>query len=257
MWFPGADEGGLVVKVDEDSDDDDEPDDEDMDDEDFEDDEDSYYDYSDVDARASKAFLSELAALLDDADLSSFNAYEGDTEFALIDQKYGEDGENGPYVFTEVKEGRKLKWSGGDYDEEEPDLHGCGFAIAGAAKYMDEDILSAAVEALGGSLEDEVMPETDYVICNDIHGAAENMKRAWEYGVSLLPEPSFIRIFTGTDEYDKARFGDLYERIKDETANPFFDDVIDLAMKAGESPLRFDVWKDGKWVEPANHKEGE
>ena len=242
VWFDGASHGGLVVKLDEDSGD------EEIDDEEIEGD-DEEDDFEDVNLKSTKAFLTEFAALLDDADLSSFSAYEGDTDFVVIDQKYGEDGEEGPYIYTEVKNGRKLKWYEDDFGDDEPDLHDCTFALSGETKYMTGKTLSEAIEAMGGTLEDEVTPDTDYVICNDIHEDTETMKRAWEYGVSLLPEPTFIRNFIETEEYDEADFGNLEKLIENVITNPLFDDSIDLAMKTGYSPLRFEIWQDGKWVE--------
>lgn len=186
------------------------------------------------------------------ADLEkAFGAMDGDIEEAGIEFAIAYEGELGPALYTEVKDGKRLNVRFSIEDNvETSSCEGRTFVVTGRLKhYENRDDLTAYIEESGGTVTQNVTEDTDYLICNDMTTNSSKMKKAKELGISVLSETAFLRIFGGSD------FEELEEENWDEeqAREQIFDDdsgegLLNFVMENGTGPIEMEVWKDGKWV---------
>lgn len=186
------------------------------------------------------------------ADLEkAFGAMDGDIEEAGIEFAIAYEGELGPALYTEVKDGKRLNVRFSIEDNVETgSCEGRTFVVTGRLKhYENRDDLTAYIEGSGGTVTQNVTEDTDYLICNDMTTNSSKMKKAKELGISVLSETAFLRIFGGSD------FEELEEENWDEeqAREQIFDDdsgegLLNFVMENGTGPIEMEVWKDGKWV---------
>ena len=183
------------------------------------------------------------------ADLEEkFGQMDADITDAVIEHAYGFEGEVGPCIFTEVKNGTKKSVTYSNNDEiETEDCDGLKFVVTGKLEQFEnrEEIVET-IEGMGGSVIDSVSKNTDYVICNDISSSSSKMKKAATLGIPVLSEMAFIRRFCDPDDFDDIKDED---EIYDDAWDIVYDgDVLGFVMKNGTQPVEMEVWKDGKWV---------
>lgn len=186
------------------------------------------------------------------ADLEkAFGAMDGDIEEAGIEFAIAYEGELGPALYTEVKDGKRLNVRFSIEDNVETgSCEGRTFVVTGRLKhYENRDDLTAYIEESGGTVTQNVTEDTDYLICNDMTTNSSKMKKAKELGISVLSETAFLRIFGGSD------FEELEEENWDEeqAREQIFDDdsgegLLNFVMENGTGPIEMEVWKNGKWV---------
>lgn len=179
----------------------------------------------------------------------AFGSMDGDIEEAKIEHTYGFEGEVGPCLYTEVKDGKRMSVNFSDSDEiETEDCDGLKFVVTGKLKYFENrDEISDFIEEAGGFVSESVSKNTDYLICNDITSNSSKIKKAKELGIAVLSEAAFIRRFADPDDFE-----DLMseEDLNEEAWNLTFDGgVLDFVIENGTQPIVMEVWKDGKWVQ--------
>lgn len=181
----------------------------------------------------------------------TFGAMDGDIEEAGIEFAIAYEGELGPALYTEVKDGKRLNVRFSIEDNVETNsCEGRTFVVTGRLKhYENRDDLTAYIEESGGTVTQNVTEDTDYLICNDMTTNSSKMKKAKELGISVLSETAFLRIFGGSD------FEELEEEDWDEeqAREQIFDDdsgegLLNFVMENGTGPIEMEVWKNGKWV---------
>lgn len=184
------------------------------------------------------------------ADLEkAFGAMDGDIEEANIEHTYGFEGEVGPCLYTEIKDGKRMSASYADTDEiETEDCDGLKFVVTGKLKFFENrDEIVEFIEDAGGSVTETVSKNTDYLICNDVKSNSSKMKKAKELGIAVLSEAAFIRRFGDPEDFDDLMAEeDLGEEAWDLTCD---GGVLDFVVDNGTQPIVMEVWKDGKWVQ--------
>ncbi len=183
----------------------------------------------------------------------AFGSMDGDIEEAVIEHTYGFEGEIGPCVYAEIKDGKKMSASYSndeEYDEENDDgCDGLKFVVTGKLNYFENrDEIVEYIEDAGGLVSESVSKNTDYLICNDIKTNSSKMKKAKELGVSVLSEAAFIRKFGDPDDFD-----DIIDEEELGCSDEAWDltscgGVLDFVVKHGTQPIVMEVWKNGKWV---------
>lgn len=215
-------------------------------------------------------FARELIDLLNDADIThldweavetwsreavvadfekAFGSMDGDIEEANIEHTYGFEGEVGPCLYTEIKDGKRMSASYADTDEiETEDCDGLKFVVTGKLKFFENrDEIVEFIEEAGGSVTETVSKNTDYLICNDVKSNSSKMKKAKDLGIAVLSEAAFIRRFADPDDFDDLMAEeDLGEEAWDLTCD---GGVLDFVVDNGTQPIVMEVWKDGKWVQ--------
>lgn len=179
----------------------------------------------------------------------AFGSMDGDIEEANIEHTYGFEGEVGPCLYTEIKDGKRMSASYADTDEiETEDCDGLKFVVTGKLKFFENrDELVEFIEDAGGSVTETVSKNTDYLICNDVKSNSSKMKKAKDLGIAVLSEAAFIRRFADPDDFDDLMAEeDLGEEAWDLT---YDGGVLDFVVDNGTQPIVMEVWKDGKWVQ--------
>ena len=179
----------------------------------------------------------------------AFGTMDGDIEEANIEHTYGFEGEVGPCLYTEIKDGKRMSASYADTEEiETEDCDGLKFVVTGKLKFFEnrEEIVEF-IEDAGGAVTETVSKNTDYLICNDVKSNSSKMKKAKELGIAVLSEAAFIRRFADPEDFD-----DLMdeESLGEEAWDLTFEGgVLDFVIDNGTQPIVMEVWKDGKWVQ--------
>lgn len=179
----------------------------------------------------------------------AFGTMDGDIEEANIEHTYGFEGEVGPCLYTEIKDGKRMSASYADTEEiETEDCDGLKFVVTGKLKFFEnrEEIVEF-IEDAGGAVTETVSKNTDYLICNDVKSNSSKMKKAKELGIAVLSEAAFIRRFADPEDFD-----DLMdeESLGEEAWDLTFEGgVLDFVVDNGTQPIVMEVWKDGKWVQ--------
>ena len=179
----------------------------------------------------------------------AFGTMDGDIEEANIEHTYGFEGEVGPCLYTEIKDGKRMSASYADTEEiETEDCDGLKFVVIGKLKFFEnrEEIVEF-IEDAGGAVTETVSKNTDYLICNDVKSNSSKMKKAKELGIAVLSEAAFIRRFADPEDFD-----DLMdeESLGEEAWDLTFEGgVLDFVIDNGTQPIVMEVWKDGKWVQ--------
>lgn len=212
-------------------------------------------------------FAIELAELLNDAGIAhldvdeidtwsrgdlindlekAFGSMDDDIEEAHIEHTYGFEGEVGPCIYAEVKDGQRMNvyYSNSDKIATE-DCEGLQFVIDGELKHFEcREELTEFIEGKGGFISDDVTGSTSYLICNDVKSGSSNMKKTKELGIAILSEATFIRRFA-----DPKNFGLLAEDkiCKESWSLTYRGGVLDFVMRNGTGSITMEVWKDGKW----------
>lgn len=183
----------------------------------------------------------------------AFGAMDGDIEEAGIEFAIAYEGELGPALYTEVKDGKRLNVRFSIEDNVETgSCEGRTFAVTGRLKhYENRDDLTAYIEESGGTVAKTVTEDTDYLICNDIASSSSKMKKAKELGISVLSETAFLRMFGDSDfeeleEEDWDAESEARDQIMDEDRPG--EGLLNFVMENGTGPIEMEVWKDGKWV---------
>lgn len=179
----------------------------------------------------------------------AFGAMDGDIEEANIEHTYGFEGEVGPCLYTEIKDGKRMSASYADTDEiETEDCDGLKFVVTGKLKFFENrDEIVEFIEDAGGSVTETVSKNTDYLICNDVKSNSSKMKKAKGLGIAVLSEAAFIRRFGDPEDFDELMAEeDLGEEAWDLTCD---GGVLDFVVDNGTQPIVMEVWKDGKWVQ--------
>ncbi len=212
-------------------------------------------------------FARELIALLNEADIAhldweavetwsreavvadfekAFDAMDGDIEEGRIEHVYGFEGEVGPCLYTEIKDGKRMiaRYSNTTTIKTE-DCNGLNFVVTGKLKFFESrDEIVKFIEDAGGTVSDTVSKNTDYLICNDVNSNSSKMKKAKELGIAVLPEVAFIAKFANFEDFD-----DFEEALDaDDWDLTFRGGVLDFAIEHGTQPIVMEVWKDGKWT---------
>ena len=176
----------------------------------------------------------------------AFDAMDEDIEEGRIEHVCGFEGEVGPCLYTEIKDGKRMIASYSNTEEiETEDCDGMEFVVTGKLKFFENrDEIVEFIEAAGGSVSDTVSKNTDYLICNDVKSNSSKMKKAKELGIAVLPEVAFIAKFADFDDFDD------FEESLDADAWDLTDEggVLDFAIEHGTQPIVMEVWKDGKWM---------
>lgn len=179
----------------------------------------------------------------------AFGNMDGDIEEANIEHTYGFEGEVGPCLYTEIKNGRRISANYAETDEiETEDCDGLKFVVTGELKFFESrDEIVAFIEDAGGSVTKTVSENTDYLICNDVKSNSSEMQKAKDLGITLLSEAAFIRRFGNPEEFeDFIAEENLCEQAWDLT---WGGGVLDFVVENGTQPIVMEVWKDGKWVQ--------
>ena len=178
----------------------------------------------------------------------AFGSMDEAIEEAHIEHTYGFEGEVGPCLYTEIKDGSRMSVKYYDTDDiETENCEGLTFVVTGKLRfYENRDELVAFIEESGGRVAESVSKNTDYLICNDVKSASSEMKKARELGISILSEAAFIRRFGDPDEFD-----DLLD--EDELGEEAWEvtyegGVLDFVVDNGTQPIVMEVWQDGQWV---------
>lgn len=178
----------------------------------------------------------------------AFGSMDEAIEEASIEHTYGFEGEVGPCLYTEIREGRRMSVKYNDSDDiETENCEGLTFVVAGKLRFFESrDELVAFIEDAGGTVAESVSESTDYLICNSIKSPSSEMKKARELGISILSEAAFIRRFGDPDDFD-----DLVD--EDELGAEAWDltccgGVLDFVVDNGTQPIVMEVWQDGQWV---------
>lgn len=178
----------------------------------------------------------------------AFGGMDGAIEEAHIEHTYGFEGEVGPCLYTEIKDGRRLSVKYNDTDDiETENCEGLTFVVTGKLRfYENRDELVDFIEASGGKVAESVSQSTDYLVCNNIKSDSTEMKAAGELGISILSEAAFIRRFGDPDEFedlvDEDELGDEAWEVTYEGG------VLDFVVDNGTQPIVMEVWQDGQWV---------
>lgn len=181
----------------------------------------------------------------------AFGAMDGDIEEAGIEFAIAYEGELGPALYTEVKDGKRLNVRFSIEDNVETgSCEGRTFVVTGRLKhYENRDDLTAYIEESGGTVAKNVTEDTDYLICNDMTTNSSKMKKAKELGISVLSETAFLHMFGSSDFEEPEEEGWDEERALEQ----IFDDdsgegLLNFVMENGTGPIEMEIWKDGKWV---------
>ena len=76
--------------------------------------------------------------------------------------------------------------------ERDEGVGGMRFAVSGSHRLMTaRETIAAHLRALGAVLDEDVTPETDYLVTDEPEGESEHHLRARELGVPLLSEQEF------------------------------------------------------------------
>lgn len=187
------------------------------------------------------------------ADLEkAFGAMDGDIEEASVEHTYGFEGEVGPCLYTEIKDGTRMLVH---YENSSAivteDCDGLKFVVTGELKFFEsKEKIVQFIEDAGGSVTKRVSKNTDYLICNDVHTNSSELKKARKLGISVLSEAAFIRRFGNPEDFegfeDFLNEGELYEDAWGMCCDGY---VLDFVMDNGTQPIVMEVWKDGKWVQ--------
>jgi hypothetical protein len=179
----------------------------------------------------------------------AFGEMDGDIEEAHIEHTYGFEGDVGPCLYTEVKNGKRMSvdYSNSEKIETE-DCDGLEFVVTGKLKFFkNREEIVAFIESAGGSVTGSVSKNTDYVICNNVKSNSSKLKKAKEHGIAVLSEAAFIRRFGNPDDFDGIMDEEsLSEEAWDLTCG---DGVLDFVVNNGTQPIVMEVWKNGKWVQ--------
>lgn len=176
----------------------------------------------------------------------AFDAMDGDIEEGRIEHVYGFEGEVGPCLYAEIKDGKRMIASYSNTEEiETEDCDGMKFVVTGKLKFFESrDEIVEFIEDAGGTVSDTVSKNTDYLICNDVNSNSSKMKKAKELGIDILPEVAFIAKFADFDDFD-----DFEEALDADAWDlTFRGGVLDFAIEHGTQPIVMEVWKDGKWT---------
>lgn len=179
----------------------------------------------------------------------AFGPMDGDISEATVEHTYGFEGEVGPCLYTEIRDGKRMLISYSNAEEiETEDCDGLKFVVTGKLKYFENrDEIVEYIEDAGGSVVGSVSKNTDYLICNDVTSNSSKMKKAKELGIAVLSEAAFIRRFGDPEEFDDLMDeGDLCEEAWDLS---WGGGVLDFVVDNGTQPIIMEVWQNGKWIQ--------